>query len=211
MFDPYNARTSLVRYILPLFVLVVMVVMLQMMLDMRSRASALKAEACEESDFRQQHVTPGLYRSIWKAALVEGTGADGFANILTATMLNSGFYPRQVRADSVPYRKYKPEEYERLMEAYQSVWSDLKYFPIPSTEVDFENTYGALRDYGMVLFLLCFLAHMFTSPCVYGLCSEKSDMASPFLFPMAAKTKRDLGVLVRLQQRSLLRLEPEIL
>ena len=134
MFDPYNARTSLVRYILPLFVLVVMVVMLQMMLDMRSRASALKAEACEESDFRQQHVTPGLYRSIWKAALVEGTGADGFANILTATMLNSGFYPRQVRADSVPYRKYKPEEYERLMEAYQSVWSDLKYFPIPSTE-----------------------------------------------------------------------------
>lgn len=45
----------------------------------------------------------------------------------------------------------------------------------------------------MVLFLLCFLAHMFTSPCVYGLCSEKSDMASPFLFPMAAKTKRDLG------------------
>jgi murein DD-endopeptidase MepM/ murein hydrolase activator NlpD len=148
MFDPYNARTSLVRYILPLFVLVVMVVMLQMMLDMRSRASALKTEACEESDFRQQHVTPGLYRSIWKAALVEGTGADGFANILTATMLNSGFYPRQVRADSVPYRKYKPEEYERLMEAYQSVWSDLKYFPIPSTEVDFENTYGALRDYG---------------------------------------------------------------
>ena len=52
MFDPYNARTSLVRYILPLFVLVVMVVMLQMMLDMRSRASALKAEACEESDFQ---------------------------------------------------------------------------------------------------------------------------------------------------------------
>ena len=148
MFDPYNARTSLVRYILPLFVLVVMVVMLQMMLDMRSRASALKAEACEESDFRQQHVTPGLYRSIWKAALVEGSGAEGFANTLTATMLNSGFYPRQVRADSVPYRKYKPEEYERLMEAYQSVWSDLKYFPIPSTEVDFENTYGALRDYG---------------------------------------------------------------
>ena len=115
MFDPYNARTSLVRYILPLFVLVVMVVMLQMMLDMRSRASALKAEACEESDFRQQHVTPGLYRSIWKAALVEGTGADGFANILTATMLNSGFYPRQVRADSVPYRKYKPEEYELII------------------------------------------------------------------------------------------------
>ena len=53
MFDPYNARTSLVRYILPLFVLVVMVVMLQMTLNMRSRASALKAEACEESDFRQ--------------------------------------------------------------------------------------------------------------------------------------------------------------
>ena len=47
MFDPYNARTSLVRYILPLFVLVVMVVMLQMTLNMRSRASALKAEACE--------------------------------------------------------------------------------------------------------------------------------------------------------------------
>ena len=43
------------------------------------------------------------------------------------------------------------------------------------------------------------------------LVQRKSDMASPFLFPMAAKTKRGLGVLVRSQQRSLLRLEPEIL
>ena len=148
MFDPYDPRTPLFRCILSLLALLLITGMLQTTLKLRSRASVLKEDSCEQIDFRQQHVTPELYRRIRKMALDGKTGANGFTEILTATMLNSGFYPKQVLSDAVAYQKYKPVEYEQLKEAYQSVWSDLKYFPIPSTEIYFENSYGAPRDYG---------------------------------------------------------------
>ena len=148
MFDPYDPRTPLFHCILSLLALLLITGMLQTTLKLRSRASVLKEDSCEQTDFRQQHVTPELYRRIRKMASDGETGADGFTEILTATMLNSGFYPKQVLPDAAPYQKYKPAEYEQLKEAYQSVWSDLKYFPIPSTELYFENSYGAPRDYG---------------------------------------------------------------
>lgn len=148
MFNPYDSRTFLFHYILPLLALLFLTAMLRTTLEMRSRASVLKADSCEQTDFRQQHVTTGLYRSIQKMAADAETETDRFTDILTATMLNSDFYPKQIQSDSTSYQKYKPAEYEQLKNAYQSVWSDLKYFPIPSTEIYFENTYGAPRDYG---------------------------------------------------------------
>ena len=148
MFNPYDSRTSLFRYILSLLVLLLVTAMMQTTLEMRSRASGLKEDSCEQIDFRQQHVTSGLYRSLQRMTVDTKVDTDGFADILTATMLNSDFYPKQILPDSTPYKKYKPAEYEQLKDAYQSVWSDLKYFPIPSTEIYFENSYGAPRDYG---------------------------------------------------------------
>lgn len=148
MFDPYDTRTPLFRCILSLLALLLITGMLETTLKLRSRASVLKADSCERTDFRQQHITSGLYRRIWKMAADKETGTDSFIDILTATMLNSDFYPEQVLPDATPYQKYKPAEYEQLEGAYQSVWSDLKYFPIPSTEIYFENSYGAPRDYG---------------------------------------------------------------
>lgn len=148
MFDPYDPRTPLFRCILSLLALLLITGMLETTLKLRSRASVLKADSCERTDFRQQHITSGLYRRIWKMAADKETGTDSFIDILTATMLNSDFYPEQVLPDATPYQKYKPAEYEQLKCAYQSVWSDLKYFPIPSTEIYFENSYGAPRDYG---------------------------------------------------------------
>ena len=140
MFDPYDPRTPLFRCILSLLALLLITGMLETTLKLRSRASVLKADSCERTDFRQQHITSGLYRRIWKMAADKETGTDSFIDILTATMLNSDFYPEQVLPDATPYQKYKPAEYEQLKGAYQSVWSDLKYFPIPSTEIYFENS-----------------------------------------------------------------------
>ena len=148
MFNPYDSRTFLFRYILSLLVLLLVIVVIQTTLELRSRASGLKEDSCEQIDFRQQYVTSGLYCGLQKMTEDTKVGTDGFADILTATMLNSDFYPKQILPDSTPYKKYKPAEYEQLKDAYQSVWSDLKYFPIPSTEIYFENSYGAPRDYG---------------------------------------------------------------
>lgn len=148
MFNPYDSRTFLFRYILSLLVLLLVIVVIQTTLELRSRASGLKEDSCEQIDFRQQYVTSGLYCGLQKMTEDTKVGTDGFADILTATMLNSDFYPKQILPDSTPYKKYKPAKYEQLKDAYQSVWSDLKYFPIPSTEIYFENSYGAPRDYG---------------------------------------------------------------
>lgn len=148
MFNPYDSRTFLFRYILSLLVLLLVIVVIQTTLELRSRASGLKEDSCEQIDFRQQYVTSGLYCGLQKMTEDTKVGTDGFADILTATMLNSDFYPKQILPDSTPYKKYKSAEYEQLKDAYQSVWSDLKYFPIPSTEIYFENSYGAPRDYG---------------------------------------------------------------
>ena len=148
MFNPYDSRTFLFRYILSLLVLLLVIVVIQTTLELRSRASGLKEDSCEQIDFRQQYVTSGLYCGLQKMTEDTKVGTDGFADILTATMLNSGFYPKQALPDAVPYQKYKPAEYEQLKDAYKSVWADLKYFPIPSTEIYFENSYGAPRDYG---------------------------------------------------------------
>ena len=148
MFDPYNSRTHLLQYIVSLLTLLLITAMLQTTLKLRSQASVLKPDSCEQIDFRQQHVTTDLYLSIKKQAAEAETGISGFTDILTATMLNSDFYPGEILSNSEPYRKYKPAEYEQLRAAYQSIWADLKYFPIPSTEIYFENSFGAPRDYG---------------------------------------------------------------
>ena len=144
MSGPCGLRSVLVGCVLWMGVVSV----LQVTLVMRSRASVLKGDTCEEEDFRRQCVRPEIYHSIWRAAADAGTGVDGFADILTATMLNSGFCPERMDADSVAYERYKPAEYERLKEAYRAVWADLKYFPVPSGEIEFEDTYGESRDYG---------------------------------------------------------------
>ena len=61
---------------------------------------------------------------------------------------------------------------------------------------------------GPILVML-FGTHVYFT-CVYGLCSEKIGYGISFLSRWQ-KNKKDLGVLVRSQQHSPLRLEPEIL
>lgn len=167
----------LLRYVLTLTILMLAAVMLQSTLILRSHASGLKPDTCESSDFRQQHLTPEIYRQLQKMAETgcidanvasdkisaadpnTATGAvtvslagedftERFADLLTATMLNTGFHPAKPAPDSTAYQKYKSAEYERLKKSYQSIWSDLEYFPIPSKEINFEDTFGAPREYG---------------------------------------------------------------
>ena len=44
--------------------------------------------------------------------------------------------------------RYKPEEFQLLLNAYRAVWEDVRYFPVASSEIVFENTWMAKREYG---------------------------------------------------------------
>ena len=161
----------LLKSVLSLTILLLTVVVLQSMLKLRSQASRLKSDTCESSDFRQQYLPPGIYEQLLRMAQtgrcaadtvllrvsdresaatlsVSGDFAERFSDLLTATMLNTDFYPAKPVPDSTAYQKYKPAEYEELKKSYQSIWSDLVYFPIPSREINFEDTFGAPREYG---------------------------------------------------------------
>ncbi len=128
------------KNILSLCVLLLILVQISDILDKRSQVSCLNINTCETSKFREQHLSEKLYKKL--------SESDDFADDLTVTMLHGKFFPDEIWTDSVPYKKYKPVEYFRLRKTYQSIWADLKYFPVPDDEIFFENTYGAPRTYG---------------------------------------------------------------
>lgn len=63
-------------------------------------------------------------------------------------MAEEDFYPEKISKNRELYRKYKPEEFQLLVNTYRAVWEDVKYFPVASSEIAFENTWLAQRDYG---------------------------------------------------------------
>ncbi|MCI6004414.1 MAG: M23 family metallopeptidase [Blautia sp.] len=133
------------RYLIPLWIFLLTADMfLLTVIRERSRASGLNMDACEGEDFRKQQLKPEVYEKILKASETEGD----FAELLTAVMLNGDFKPTAVCTDRIPYLKYKRREFNMLKSCYEAVWSDLQYFPIPSGDISYENTWLDSRDYG---------------------------------------------------------------
>lgn len=110
----------------------------------RSHASVLKGDTCCQKEFRSQHLTPEIYSQLEQRA---AQGED-FWELLTATMLNGDFFPKQVSADNQAFLKYKPREYALLKALYQAVWADVRCFPIPGRDAAYEDSFGAPRAYG---------------------------------------------------------------
>lgn len=131
-------------YSLALLTALVLTAAILLILEDRSRASVLGENTCETEAFRRQELKPALYEEIMKKS---EKGGD-FADVLTVTMLRGSFAPKQVCTDKTPFVKYKPREYRLLKKAYQAVWSDVVYFPIPDRNISFENSFGEPREYG---------------------------------------------------------------
>lgn len=78
-------------------------------------------------------------------------------DMVTALMVENNYDLldlKDVSYDSKELIKRKPAEYQKLKKAYETVFSDLKYFPIPlsqnedTPDVAFENGWGDERTYG---------------------------------------------------------------
>lgn len=110
----------------------------------RSCASVLSGDVLKSEKFREQRISGELYKKLHKAS---GESGD-WLFLLTASMAEGGFYPEKVSENQEPYIKYKPEEFQLLLNAYRAVWEDVRYFPVASSEIVFENTWMAKREYG---------------------------------------------------------------
>ena len=117
---------------------------LEGMIRDRSRASVLSGDVLKSKEFREQKLSGNLYRQLHEAS---GNTGD-WISLLTASMAEGEFYPEKVSTEQELYRKYKPEEFQLLLNAYRAVWEDVRYFPVASSQIVFENTWLARRDYG---------------------------------------------------------------
>ncbi len=117
---------------------------LLLLITTRSKASILKTDTCMSEEFRRQQLPAKLYEEIKRYS---GKGED-FGDLLTASMLNGKFTPKSIQPDKSPYIRYKKEAYLFLKDCYEAIWADLIYFPIPASDITFENGWMAPREYG---------------------------------------------------------------
>lgn len=110
----------------------------------RSKASVLKVTTIESEKFREQHLNREIYQKLQETA---GKTGD-WIELLASSMLDGNFHPEKISDSGNIYRKYKKDAYEALKNAYRAVWEDVRYFPVASKEISFENSWMEGRSYG---------------------------------------------------------------
>lgn len=65
----------------------------------RSTVSVLKKDCAASAEFRQQNLSPELYRQLTESGLYPSDWCD----LLTTTMLNSHFHPQHIFPDNTFY------------------------------------------------------------------------------------------------------------
>ena len=148
---------------------------LEGLIHRRSLASGLTETTCESEAFRRQELPEKLYQSLREGSTdhsadpnenedenADTAASDGKASDfpgdwterLALTMLAADFKPRSIPdGKSLSDRHsacltYKENACHTLISAYRAVWADVEYFPVASSEISFEDTWGARRDYG---------------------------------------------------------------
>ena len=87
----------------------------------RSTVSVLKKGCAASAEFRQQDLSPELYRQLTE----------------------SGLSP-----DNTFYLLYKKSCYLQLKNYYEAIWGNLQYFPVASDDISYEDSWMDSRTYG---------------------------------------------------------------
>ena len=87
----------------------------------RSTVSVLKKDCAASAEFRQQDLSPELYRQLTE----------------------SGLYPSDW-CDLL----YKKDCYLQLKKYYEAIWRNLQYFPVASDDISYEDSWMDSRTYG---------------------------------------------------------------
>ena len=110
----------------------------------RSTVSVLKKDCAASAEFRQQDLSPELYRQLTESGLYPSDWYD----LLTTTMLNSHFHPQHIFPDNTFYLLYKKDYYLQLKKYYEAIWRNLQYFPVASDDISYEDSWMDSRTYG---------------------------------------------------------------
>ena len=109
----------------------------------RSTVSVLKKDCAASAEFRQQNLSPELYRQLTESGLYPSDWCD----LLTTTMLNSHFHPQHISPDNTFYLLYKKSCYLQLKNYYEAIWGNLQYFPVASDDISYEDSWMDSRTY----------------------------------------------------------------
>ena len=90
----------------------------------RSTVSVLKKDCAASAEFRQQDLSPELYRQLTESGLYPSDWCD----LLTTTMLNSHFHPQHISPDNTFYLLYKKSCYLQLKNCYEDSWMDSRTY-----------------------------------------------------------------------------------
>lgn len=112
-------------------------VSLEFFIRERSSVSVLDRETCFSEGFREQKISPELYRELKE----QETDKISWTEFLAVSMLEGGFSPEKISGGRERYLKYKKEDFLFLEECYRAIWGDIKYFPVASEDIFFENTW----------------------------------------------------------------------
>lgn len=118
----------------------------------------LKEHMDATEEFQEMDIDPQSLKKLWEFSTCE---ALDFSECLAVWMLEHEFSPgnsedfcRDFFEKKISlFQRRKPEAFRELTAAYEKIFSDLVYFPLPRTtgrkkEFDFEDGYGNPRTYG---------------------------------------------------------------
>lgn len=150
-------------YILMLFLVLICIyiVSIEKQIYRMTGIKNLQKDIEESMDFRSMNLSEG---ALQKLKELNYSNNIEFAKMLTVIMLDNNFdltncdlknYSKNDYKLSFAYKYNKrPTQLEKLIGVYDSIWSDVKYFPVPVSStnekatVSFENSWYAERTYG---------------------------------------------------------------
>ena len=118
--DFFSMKSSRLFFLLILFIINCFI--LVWLIQDRSHVSGLTATTCNSDEFREQFLSPSLYKELSKTTYP----GHSFAELLTTTMLDGDFFPKNVSANAAPYLKYKRDEF-LLLKKYYGIFPSCQY------------------------------------------------------------------------------------
>lgn len=146
-------------YYLLFIILLIFIIMTTSSLKKDAKLFNLKIKSNQSSEFREQCIS-GENIDVLKKTNLEDL--DFFDKITLAMLGNQFDLSKKINKNELKqyrnyYRrltKYRQKEWNSLINSYKTIWSDLKYFPIPDSihnkkaTVSFEDSWFYERTYG---------------------------------------------------------------
>lgn len=139
--------------------LLIFITMMATTMKRSAKLFDLQLKTSESDEFREQKVSVENIEMIKDAKIEELSFSEGLSLAMLGNQfdLTSNITKKDLK-NSISYyfklNKYRTDEWNSLVSSYETIWGDLKYFPIPESKtnakatVSFEDSWYYERSYG---------------------------------------------------------------